>query len=216
MKSTVHLSAKCPLCGKGAELIFEMKDKTYYRCGQCGGVFLDQACFVSKEAEKRRYEEHNNNVDDPGYQKFVEPIVSRIQEKFGKEHQGLDFGAGTGPVVAKLLREKGYSIELYDPYFCDNPKVLEKEYDFIVCCEVVEHFHFPAKEFRLLCSLLKPGGVLFCQTDLYSEETDFKNWYYRNDQTHVFFYHANTLLWIKSKYGFSALEINGRLAQFSI
>jgi SAM-dependent methyltransferase len=212
----VNLSLKCPLCDGNAELFFEMPGKEYYQCGQCSGLFLGRACYVSKEDEKRRYEKHNNNIEDPRYQKFVEPIVSKIQETFGREHQGLDFGAGTGPVIAKLLREKGYSVELYDPYFCDDPKTLEKEYDFIVCCEVIEHFHYPAKEFRRLRSLLKPGGVLFCQTALYSKETDFKNWYYKNDQTHVFFYHANTLLWIQSKCGFSALETYGRLALFSI
>ncbi len=177
-------------------------------------MFMDPACYVSRENEKKRYEEHNNNVEDPGYQKFVGPIVSKVRENFGKGRKGLDFGSGTGPVIARLLREKGYDIELYDPFFCDNPGALEKKYDFIVCCEVIEHFHFPAKEFRLLKSLLKPGGMLFCMTDIYSEKTDFKKWYYKNDPTHVFFYHQNTLDRIKSQLGFSALRIDGRVAQY--
>lgn len=210
----VNISVQCSLCGGSSNLFFEMPDKKYHQCGQCSGVFLDQACYVSREAEKKRYEEHNNDVNNPRYQKFVEPVVLKIQEKFSTEHKGLDYGAGTGPVVAKMLEDKGYFVELYDPYFRDNPEALQRKYDFIVCCEVIEHFNAPAKEFARLRSLLTPGGVLFCMTDPYSEDTDFKNWYYKNDPTHVFFYHQKSLLWIKSQYRFSGLKINGRLAQF--
>ena len=210
----VNISAQCPLCGGSAEFFFKMPGKTYHQCRQCSGVFLDRACCVSRQAEKRRYEEHNNDVDDPRYHKFVEPVVSKVKEKFAPEHKGLDYGAGTGPVIAKILKDKGYSIELYDPYFYNNLEALQGEYDFIVCCEVIEHFNAPAKEFERLKSLLKPGGVLFCMTELYSQDRDFKNWYYKNDPTHVFFYHADTLLWIKSKYRFSSLENDKRLVQF--
>jgi len=216
MQNDANSVPTCRLCRGRSELFFEMPDKKYYRCGGCSAIFLDPRRHLSKEDEKRRYEEHNNNVEDPGYQKFVEPLVLKIQENFGKEHQGLDFGAGPGPVVAKLLRGKGYSIELYDPFFWNEPQLLEKKYDFIVCCEVIEHFYFPEKEFRLLRSLLKSGGMLFCQTDLYSEKTDFKSWYYRNDSTHVFFYHQNTLAWIKTLFDFEFMENDGRLVEFSV
>lgn len=209
-----NLSARCPLCSGDAELFLEMPDKTYHRCGRCLGIFLDRAYLVSPEAEKRRYEEHNNDIHDTRYQKFVEPIVLKIQERFTREHRGLDYGAGTGPVIAKLLWDKGYPVELYDPYFWNNSAVLEVKYDFIICCEVIEHFHSPAKEFKLLRSLLNPGGELVCMTDLYSKDTDFKNWYYKNDPTHVFFYHAETLYWIKEQFGFSSSEINNRLIKF--
>ena len=196
-------------------MFFETQDRKYYRCPQCAAVFLGPDGYISRAAEEQRYKEHNNNVDDPRYQKFVEPIVAGVEQRFRPGHTGLDFGAGTGPVIAKLLRDKGYTITLYDPFFCDDPKALEGKYDFIVCCEVMEHFHFPAKEFRLLRSLLNPGGILFCMTDQYSEKIDFSTWYYKNDPTHVFFYHPRTLEWIKSRFGFSALKTAGRLVQFS-
>lgn len=212
----VKISAKCPLCYGSGEVLFKDPGSLYHQCGQCSAVFLDEACHVSREDEKKRYEKHNNDVNDPGYQKFVEPLVRKVQEKFTPEHKGLDYGSGPGPVVAMMLRNKGYSIELYDPYFRDDHAVLQKKYDFIVCCEVIEHFNRPAGEFERLRSLLRPGGAVVCMTDLYSQDTFFEKWYYRNDPTHVFFYHEKTLLWIKSKYGFSKLSIDGRLAVFSI
>jgi SAM-dependent methyltransferase len=212
MKS--NFSLKCKLCNGDGSLLFETRGKKYYQCPQCLAVFLDPACYVSREEEKLRYEAHNNNVDDPGYQRFVEPITSGVIETCSNKHKGLDFGSGTGSAVAKFLKERGYDITLYDPLFCDCPKVLTKKYDFVVCCEVIEHFHFPKKEFELLRSLLNPGGILFCMTDLYSEKTDFLKWYYKDDSTHVFFYHQNTFEWIKTHMGFSALKITGRVAQY--
>jgi SAM-dependent methyltransferase len=211
----MKMTVECILCHGPAKPFFEAPPKKYYQCGQCSAIFLDPVCYVSKEDERLRYQEHNNDVEDPGYQKFVAPIVSAVQETFGPECKGLDFGAGTGPVAAKLLRDLGYTIELYDPFFWNDPSVLEKKYDFIICCEVMEHFHFPAKEFRLLRSLLDPRGVLFCMTDVYSEKIDFKTWYYRNDKTHVFFYHQDTLTWIRFQFGFSAMESDGRLVRFT-
>jgi len=195
-------------------LFYETPREKYYQCAHCSSIFLDSRSYVSKEDERKRYEDHNNDIEDPGYQKFVEPIVCGVEQNFDKKHKGLDFGSGTGPVIAKLLRDKGYTIELYDPFFCNNPEKLEETYDFIVCCEVMEHFHSPAKEFALLRSILKPNGALFCMTDIYSERVDFRTWYYKNDPTHVFFYHKNTLTWIQSKFKFSTLKIKGRFIQF--
>lgn len=209
-----NLTATCILCRSNAELFCEIRGKAYYRCGECSAIFLSPECYVSKEAEEQRYQKHKNNIDEPGYRKFVEPMVLKILEKYGQEHQGLDFGSGPGPIVTKLLRDQGYSIELYDPFFCNTPAVLEKKYDFIACCEVIEHFYFPEKEFKMLRSLLKPQGMLFCMTALYNEAIDFQTWHYNNDPTHVIFYHANTLLWIKSHCGFSAFETKERLTQF--
>lgn len=207
-------AASCLLCGSQLTLFYQAKNKRYYRCSLCLGVFLDPACYLSKEDERKRYLEHNNDIEDYRYQKFVEPIVSGVKQHFQSKSKGLDFGAGTGPVISKLLGQAGYSVELYDPFFWDQPQKLETSYDFIVCCEVIEHFHSPGREFKLLKSLLKPKGVLFCMTDLYSERIDFRSWYYKNDPTHTFFYHRKTLAWLKSYCGFSNLKVRGRLIQF--
>ncbi len=56
---------------------------------------MDKTCWVCREDEKKRYQEHNNDVDDFRYQQFVEPIVLKVQEKFRLKHKDLDYGAGT-------------------------------------------------------------------------------------------------------------------------
>ncbi len=161
-----------------------------------------------------RYQKHNNDIEDEGYRKFVAPITSAIMKDFTQNHKGLDFGAGTGPVISKILKDNGFSIKLYDPFFHNNPKLLEEKYDYIAACEVIEHFHNPKKEFSLLKELLQPNGKLYCMTNLYNESIDFKNWDYISDITHVFFYHKNTILYIKEEFGFSDVEIKERLITF--
>jgi 2-polyprenyl-3-methyl-5-hydroxy-6-metoxy-1,4-benzoquinol methylase len=171
--------------------------------------------YVSKTEEKDRYLTHNNDVNDPRYQNFVSPLFTTVNSDFPKTAKGLDFGAGTGPVIAKMLSEKGYSVALYDPFFHPNTEVLEKQYDFIVCCEVMEHFHNPNKEFKLLERLLAPKGKLYCMTDLVPKNIKFSDWYYKNDNTHVVFYSERNLQWIQRHFGFSKLEVNSRLIVFT-
>jgi SAM-dependent methyltransferase len=164
--------------------------------------------------EKLRYEEHNNDVFDDGYRSFVSPLVNKVLEDFSSGHEGLDFGAGPGPVVSKILEENNYQIKQYDPFFHDYPELLKAKYDYVACCEVIEHFHIPRKEFELLKSLLRNNAKLYCMTHLYDDSIDFSNWYYKNDNTHVFFYQAETMNWIKSEFGFKSLDLSNRLQVF--
>jgi SAM-dependent methyltransferase len=203
----------CTLCLGDSKEIFEQR---YYECQVCAGIFLSDKFYISKEAEKLHYESHNNDIYDLRYQKFVSPITNKVFLNFKSYHEGLDFGAGTGPVISKVLRDKGYQIVEYDPFFNSDMKPLERQYDYIVCCEVIEHFHKPAKEFSLLRSLLKPNGILYCMTECYDSSIAFESWYYKNDPTHVFFYRDKTLEWIKEKFNFSSHKREGRLVAFYV
>lgn len=49
---------------------------------------------------------HENDINDPGYRAFVAPVVDRISSDRTPKHFGLDFGAGPGPVIAKLLSDR--------------------------------------------------------------------------------------------------------------
>jgi len=67
-----------------------------------------------------------------------------------------------------------------------------------------------------LRALLKPGGRLYCMTDLFSETVDFANWYYKNHPSHVFFYHVDSPPLITKRFGFSSYRQSGRLIVFSV
>jgi 2-polyprenyl-3-methyl-5-hydroxy-6-metoxy-1,4-benzoquinol methylase len=172
---------------------------------------MDAECLLDAADEESRYLSHNNDVTDKGYQQFVSPITSAVLKYHTPKQKGLDFGAGTGPVIAKVLADNNFKLDLYDPFFHNDVTLLEQQYDYIVCCEVMEHFFQPDKEFALLKRLLKPNGRLYCMTDMYHEQIDFPNWYYQKDNTHVFFYHQSSLNYIKQQFGFSDLAVDGRL-----
>ncbi|MDA3868151.1 MAG: methyltransferase domain-containing protein [Salinivirgaceae bacterium] len=205
----------CPLCSAESTIYYTYKNKQYYACPQCRGVFLDPAALPEPDAEKERYAHHNNDINDQGYRNFVQPLVSAVTEFFTFNHFGLDFGAGPGPVVATMLKEQGLRTTLYDPFFHNNPQVLERKYDYIVSCEVIEHFYRPDLEFSLLYSLLRPHGKLFCMTSVYYDHIDFGSWYYKNDPTHVFFYRPQTLRYISEKFAFADVSFRNNLVVFS-
>jgi SAM-dependent methyltransferase len=210
------MSKQCPLCNSTAKLFYNGKHQTYYQCDTCFGIFLLSDSRPSSKEEVAHYEQHNNDIEDKGYQNFVSPITEAILQDFNTNDKGLDFGAGTGPVISKMLTDNGFSITQYDPYFHNYPELLKEQYNYIASCEVIEHFFDPLKEFTLLKNLLKPQGKLFCMTHIYDESIDFTNWYYKNDPTHVFIYHANTIEWIKKELAFSDVVIDNRLIIFSI
>jgi len=210
------MNTNCVLCfNTNIKLFYKIKNREYCVCKNCKAVFLPAQYHLSCDKEKQRYLEHNNNVEDLKYQQSALPLIHRVKQNFSKNHLGLDFGAGTRPVVAKLLTDDCYSIKLYDPYFHNDFDALKTKYDYIICCEVIEHFSNPEKEFKLLKSILKKGGMIFCKTSLYNDNIDFKNWYYKNDLTHIFFYTVETLDWIKIHFNFLKLKINNNLIEYS-
>lgn len=205
----------CLLCQKNQTEIFGFfNNLEFIKCNNCHSVFKNPSGFVAFETEKERYLLHDNDVEDIDYQNFVKPLVDEVLLDFSAEAKTLDFGAGTGPVIAKVLSEKGFDLKLYDPFFHPDRSVLEDRYDVIICCEVMEHFRNPHKEFRLLKKLLLPNGKLYCMTQLLPKVENFSNWNYKNDVTHIFFYSEKTIAWIANQFGFSDFKIDGRLIVF--
>ncbi len=210
------MKSYCPLCCGFGDLYYNKPSKKFYLCERCKGLYVPTTFFPDPQKEKDRYLEHNNDVNDPRYRAFVAPIANAVMNAFGKESKGLDFGAGTGPVISTILKENNYQIELYDPFFHPHTHLLDNTYDFIVSCEVIEHFFKPRKEFQLMKSLLKPNGKLFCMTGLFDPSIDFSTWQYKNDFTHVFIYQKETMEWIRKNFEFSGMEIDGDLVVFSL
>ncbi len=198
----------CPLCTTPLE---NRMDAVYLRCAGCDALVMDKAKHPDADTEHAHYLTHNNDVEDIRYQAFVSPIVNYILANRLPSEQGLDFGSGSGPVISKLLTDQGYQIQQYDPFFAPDPNVLTATYDYIACCEVMEHFFEPATEFKRLRSLLNTAGVLVCMTSLYTPDIDFARWRYRKDPTHAFIYTAATLAYIATHFGFARVEIEGRV-----
>lgn len=202
----------CTLCE--TPLINEADDH-YFICNTCGAYVKNNKYHLNTEQEKNRYKEHNNDVNDFRYQNFTSPITNNVLKKFTKKHLGLDYGCGSGPVISKILQDKGYQIKLFDPYFYRNQDYLNYQYDYIIACEVIEHFFYPKQEIENLIGLLKTNGYLYIMTHVYNSQIDFKNWYYKKDPTHVFIYTEKTIQFITKKYHLSIEKQNNRTIIFS-
>ena len=184
---------QCPLCHTSASAYATYRLYDYYTCSECQGVFMDPSQHLSPEQERSEYLTHENDVNDLRFQQYVMPVVDLITEEQGPEGEGLDFGAGFAPVITRMLEDRGYHLNLYDPFFHPDTTALHRTYDFIVACEVIEHLYHPQETFLHLFSLLKHGGTLYCRTSLLTDTIDFNQWHYRKEATHVFFYRPQTI-----------------------
>ena len=199
----------CPLCRQSDCPPFSQVDgRHYFRCPRCELTFLHPQQLSASDAERAHYNLHENDPDDPGYRAFLDRLASPLCEHLKSGSEGLDFGCGPGPALARMLEQRGHLMAVYDPLFAPDTTVLARQYDFVTCTEVVEHFHQPAKEFELLISLVRPGGLLAIMTSLLHERIDFQKWHYRRDPTHVCFYHQQTFLWLARRHGLLVREMD--------
>lgn len=209
---------ECILCKEQAHFYVEAEhfDRVadYYHCQNCDLVFLSPQFFLKSEEEANRYKLHKNDINDLGYLKFVQPLIDKMISSVTKMSSvGLDYGCGPGPIIAKKLRESGYSVSCYDPYYADDKSLLEQNYTYIFSNEVVEHFYNPAAEFHRLYNLLSKKGHLFLGTQIRGGDVEFfKNWYYRRDPTHVCFYSVKTMQWLADQYNMSLEILMPRIA----
>ena len=192
----------CPVCEQtAAQHFIQVEGRDYWRCCNCEATFLEPAQLPTQREEHAQYRLHNNNVEDAGYRQFLSRLAQPLLERLPAKSEGLDYGCGPGPALAAMLREAGHTVSLYDPLFYPEAAVLAKQYDFITCTEVVEHFHQPAQMFFRLNKLLRPGGWLGVMTNLQTDDAAFANWHYRRDPTHVVFYRLNTFKHIAAQHG---------------
>lgn len=192
----------CTVCGSYQVLHFATVDaRQYWRCRICSLTFLDPSQWVPKNEEKACYDRHENSPHDPAYRAFLSQLIQPLVPKLTPGTIGLDYGCGPGPTLSVMLQEQGFKMVIYDPYFADDNKVLLRQYAFITCTEVAEHFYHPYREFSRLDGLLLPEGWLGVMTSFLEKDTVFRDWYYRRDPTHVVFYKRQTLVWIARHFG---------------
>ena len=196
--------SRCSVCEQdGLRDFLRVDARQYRRCPECGATLMDPAGWLSAPEERAVYALHDNQVDDPGYRKFLGKLVEPLLGVLPPGQQGLDFGCGPGPALAAMLESGGHRVALYDPVFFPDDAVLGRQWDFLTCTEVVEHLHHPMAVFRQLDGLLRPGGWLGIMTCFQTDDSRFANWHYRRDPTHIVFYREQTFRWLARYFGWS-------------
>ena len=128
-------SCSCPLChSEDCESYFDFQKGNdffkYYQCKQCSMVFMDKKILLKAPDERSRYEHHKNDKRTTGYEKFLRELINPVLERITKESLGLDFGSGPYPMMSEIIREEGYKIEIFDPFFANDPEKLNLTYDY--------------------------------------------------------------------------------------
>jgi SAM-dependent methyltransferase len=195
-------ASTCPLCsipGPFMRILGPLR-LAYQYCAYCHLIFMEREFLPEPKLEKQHYQTHQNGPQYPGYVRFLEQAIIPTLPYLNSKMRGLDYGCGPDPTISVLLANKGLGCDNFDPFFF--PNLPEKPLDFIFVTEVLEHFHNPDQELNRIRNLLKPGGILTIMTELWNDLDDFAEWYYAKDFTHVSFYHARTIDFICSKFGF--------------
>jgi len=191
----------CPLCKASDTLLFHNdKSREYYQCQECFLVYTSTDFYLSSVDEKKRYNLHQNSDETEGYRKYLEKVSLPVMQRFDIDHKGLDFGCGPGPLLYEMFVEAGYAMQKYDVFYEPNLEVLKQQYDFITMTEVIEHLHKPSQVLKQLFDMLAKKGSLVVMTNLYTDKAGFTSWWYKNDLTHVCFFHTKSLEWIAQKF----------------
>ena len=203
--------APCLLCGVAARFFAQAGKRPFHQCPQCGLIFVPAAWHVTADEERARYTLHRNSPEDAGYVRFLNPAIEALERHVPPTGAPLvlDYGCGPAPVLAGLLRERGYRVSGYDPLFApDLPGDLL--FDAVVSTEAMEHFREPALDLQRLAGLVRPGGVVAIMTSLTDGVADFARWHYALDSTHIALYELRTFEWLGSRWPLALVETNGR------
>ncbi len=192
----------CPLClYTFVNQYAADKNRSFVQCRRCRLVFVPWVHHVTPAAEKAQYDLHQNSPNDPAYRRFLSRLFRPMIARLGPGAAGLEFGSGPGPTLSVMFEEAGYHMQIYDPYFADQPGVFKKKYDFITASEVVEHLREPGRDLDKLWHCLKPGGWLGILTQMVKNPSAFKTWRYIDDPTHICFFSIATFKWQAQRWG---------------
>ncbi len=198
----------CPLClNRKSFKTLEGPDKrAYTKCNDCQLIFTGTRFHPSVNEEIKRYSEHKNGIEYPGYVEFLNQAIEPALPHISGDMKGLDYGCGPTPTLSLLLKRQGYKCDDYDPLFF--PEITDKVYDYIFATECFEHFFLPGKEIQRIYEMLGPQGFLIIMTEPWRTEEAFSSCYYARDNTHVSFYHSRTFEFIAEKFGFVSHKSN--------
>lgn len=185
----------CPVCGTPAPSFVDaqLHCETFH-CPHCELIFKSERCFPTEAQELKKYNEHHNSLENAGYvamfERFIDYTLSHMERPV---RTVLDFGSGPTPVLAELLRRRGFEVTVYDKHFAPELPGEHARFDLITSTEVIEHISDPMQTLAGLKARLVPGGTLALMTQFHdNSEAFYRNWWYRRDPTHLCFFTPET------------------------
>lgn len=208
----------CPLCHSELSVRLSHKQVTceIFHCLECDLISKDPGQHWNWDQQKDRYDQHNNDIENPGYVEFFEQLMRPLRPHLIGMSRSLDWGAGPGdqPVLSQLLRREGLAVDLYDPIY--QPEKPSGPYDVITSTEVLEHFQNPRDSLTDILVRLRSGGIFAGLTQFHEGPEKFSDWWYVKDPTHVVFYSATTMNWIARNWDLEVLVLKSPVFIFRL
>ena len=199
----------CLICKRDTNIIEDKRNKwQFLHCKKCEFIFKDPANYINSTDELKQYQNHNNTMQSRGYVEMFEKFIAITFEKYLKDITTvLEFGSGSGPVLAELLKQKDLDVDIYDKFFAPKKVYKDKKYDLITSTEVLEHIANPVEIFDFFASHIKEGGYLALMTQFHTNNAEeFQKWWYKNDPTHICFFRPHTFEVLASMSRFEILK----------
>ena len=202
----------CLICGKDTETFIDKKSEIEYSyCNNCQCISKSKEHFRPIPDQKERYDLHENDPEDEGYQAYFQRFLDFILPLVGTPKTALDFGCGRSSLLADMLRNEGIVSDYYDPIYHPENMDDSKKYQLIVSTEVFEHLHEPRSTFEELLENVEEGGFIALQTQFHPNDIEaFKKWYYHLDPTHIIFFTPQTFKVLADIYECEVIDHNGK------
>ena len=203
-------SKVCKICNSATNKIRESrKNLDYYRCQNCGFIYLDDSHIVDSKTEKAHYDKHQNGFESLGYVDMFEKFIDKAIEPYLENIEtALEFGCGYAPVLAELLGRRGLEVDKYDLYYFPKKVYEDKKYDLITSTEVFEHLKEPTTILKTLSNSINSMGYIVIMTQIPpADDRDFLNWWYRRDITHISFFTPKSFKIMGSKVGLKRIKV---------
>ena len=187
----------CRIC-QTSSLLFYQDSRAFFLCPHCFLIFTND--IPEKSVEENHYKSQWETTEPGFWKSQVDGLLPyllayRVPERI------LDFGAGSGELTAELKR-RGYDVTALEPmrdgYLKDQS--YPHLFDVVIAIEVIEHLPDVWEELRQIEKVLAKGGLILFSTAMTNSfiETPeaveyFKNWWYKDDPTHLNFFCNRTL-----------------------
>lgn len=202
----------CRVCKTNSVFFCKEDYRTFYLCPKCNLIFTND--IPDKEFQEKHYKSQWETTNSTFWKSQVDVLLS-IFEKYNVTGRILDFGSGSGEMTKELHR-RGYDVNPVDPMSTGYLKDQNYPFKFniVIATEVLEHLLNLCEEINEINKVLTENGIVICSTlltnsfiDCTNAQTQFINWWYKNDRTHVNFFCNKTLFKLVEIGNYSSVDI---------